>query len=78
MLVGRKKNNINPTNNPNAYLNTRTLIIDIHSAFPNLKLRKIPNNNNAKAVFALAKTSINSEKIIGIVIPEKFIVRAIT
>jgi len=78
MFGGNKKNKVNPTKRPKPYLNTKTLIIEIHSAFPNLKWRKIPNNSNAKAVFALANISISSEKKLGIIIPEKLIINAIT
>ena len=76
MLGGNKKNKLNPTRRPTPYLNTKTLIIEIHSAFPNLKWRKTPNNNNAKAEFALAKISNSSEKKLGITIPEKLIINA--
>ena len=77
MLGGNKKNNVNPTRRPTLYLNTKTLIIEIHSDFSNLKWRKIPNNNNAKAEFALANTPISSEKKLGITNPEKLIINAI-
>ena len=37
ILGGKKKNKLNPTTRPMIYLKIKTLMIDIHSDFPNLK-----------------------------------------
>ena len=71
IFCGKKKNKDNPTKSPTPYLITKTFIIEIHSFLLNLKWRKTPSNNHAKAVLALAKISMSSEKKPGIPIPEK-------